>query len=217
MKVLSMIVSFLVVFAGLNLLAADQSSDFSGKWIPDLKKSDLKAKNIMGPGNSGVSDPSGGGGMGGMGGGMGGMGGMGGGGGFGGGMGGGPKSKQQAPQTLPPITIEQTPTNMQISTVMVFNGVEGPPYVENYALDRKEDLVEKVTNAFTKKEEQKRTKISLKKNKLQTRVITEGQYGNTETKKTYELSSDGKTLTMEVLNDMGMMGQTLQKIVYTKE
>lgn len=148
---------------------------------------------------------------------MGGGGGMGGGGPMGGGGGfGGPQGKQQTPQTLPPITITQTPTSMQISTVMVFNGMEGPPRVENFALDRKEDLVEKVPNVFTKQEEKKRTKISLKKNKFQVRAITEGQRGNTETKRTFELSSDGKTLTMEMLNDMGF-SQTLQKIVYNKE
>jgi hypothetical protein len=225
MKVLSTIVCFAVVLVGVILLAADQPSDFSGKWIPDLKKSDLKAKSIMAPGNSGVSDPSRGGGMGGggpmpggggpmMGGGgpmMGGGGPMPGGGGFG-----GPQGKQQAPSTLPPLTIEQTPTTMKLSTVMVFNGTEGPPLVENFALDRKEDLVEKVPNMFTKQEEKKRTKISLKKNKFQVRAITEGQRGNTETKRTFELSNDGKTLTMEMLNDMGF-SQTLQKIVYNKE
>lgn len=217
MKVLSTIVCFAVVLIGVNLLAADQPSDFSGKWIPDLKKSDLTPKSIMAPGNSGVSDPSRGGGMGGGGPMMGGGGGMGGGGPMGGGGGfGGPQGKQQTPQTLPPITITQTPTSMQISTVMVFNGMEGPPRVENFALDRKEDLVEKVPNVFTKQEEKKRTKISLKKNKFQVRAITEGQRGNTETKRTFELSSDGKTLTMEMLNDMGF-SQTLQKIVYNKE
>jgi hypothetical protein len=214
MKALSTVVCLVVIFMGMNLLAADQPSDFSGKWIPDLKKSDLVAKNILAPGNSGVSDPSMGGG--GFGGGMGG--GRGGGGGFGGGMGGdgGPKGKQPKPQTLPMIVITQTPTAMQISTSVVFNGMEGPPYVENYALDRKDDLVEKAVNPFTKKEEKKRTRISLKKKIFQIRNITEGQYGNTEMKKTYELSGDGKTLTMEMINDMGF-SQTLQKIIYTKE
>ena len=71
-------------------------------------------------------------------------------------------------------------------------------------------------NPFTKQAEKKRTKISLKKKTFQVRNITEGPFGNTEIKKTYALSSDGKTLTMEILNDMGF-SQTLQKIVYNKE
>jgi hypothetical protein len=220
MKAIASFVCLAVVFMGLALLAADQPSDFSGKWIPDLKKSDLVPKNIQAPGNSGVRDPSMGGGgmMGGGGGGgmMGGGGGMMGGGGFGGGMGGGAGKKPPTPTTLPPLVITQTPTTMQMSTTMVWNGVEGPPMVETFALDRKDDLVEKVQNMFTKKEEKKRTKISLKKNRFQVRAITEGQYGNTEMKKTYELSNDGKTLTMEMVNDMGF-SQSLQKITYNKE
>jgi hypothetical protein len=225
MKQLGTILGLSILFLCMNIWAADEPANFSGTWAIDDAKSDAVAKPILGPGNSGVGDVSMGGG--GFGGGMGGggFGGGMGGGGFGGGMGGpggkggpGGAGKTPPPQNPSPLVIEQTDTEMKITSTM--KGMDGKdmPMAESYKFDDK-DLVEMVSAPFSKEQVKKTTKTKLKKNKFQVRIITMNappMQGSTELKKEYTLSKDGKTLTLEVLSEMGF-GRTIQKLVYNKQ
>ena len=220
----------LAVFLGLTIIcfcisgwAADEAADFSGNWIPDVKKSDATARIIMPPMGGTVRDVSTMGSGGGMGGGMGGPGG--GRGGPGGGMGGpgggmgGPGGGQGAPPPpqLLPMVIEQTETEMRIASKMQGPGGKEIPIVESYKLDGK-DLVEMVTAPFSTAKVKKKTSAKLKKNKFQVRTETDNAppaTGSSAVKKEFALSKDGKTLTMEVTN-VGMF-QSVQKIVYNKQ
>ncbi|MBN1568959.1 MAG: hypothetical protein JXA73_14005 [Acidobacteria bacterium] len=224
MKRLATIAGFTIIFLCTNIWAADTPVSFSGTWIINMEKSDAVARPIMGPGNSGVGDVSRGGG--GFGGGMGMPSGGMGGGGFGGGMGmppggmggpgGGPAPK--APQNPSPLVIEQTETDMKITSYM--KGMDGKdaPMVESFKLDEK-DLVEMVPAPFSKEKVKKTTNTKLKKNKFQVRIETANAppaQGSAKLKKEYSLSKDGKTLTLEVSNNMGFM-PTVQKLVYNKQ
>ena len=222
MKRLAAIVVFPIFCLWMNVWAADEPVSFSGTWIIDNAKSDAVARMIMGPGNSGVGDVSmGGGGFGGgFGGGMPG-------GGFGGGMGGpggagmggpgGAGKGPQAPQNPSPLTIEQTENVMKITSIM--KGMDGKeaPIIESFTLDEKK-LEEMVQAPFSTEKVKKTTKAKLKKNKFRVDVVTAGvpPQPQTSMKKEYELSKDGKTLTLEVTNDMGMF-QSIQKLVYKKQ
>jgi hypothetical protein len=226
MKRLAAIVGFSIFCLWMNVWAADEPVSFSGTYIIDNAKSDAVARMVMGPGNSGVGDVSrGGGGFGGgFGGGMpgGGFGGgMPGGGMPGGGMGGpggaGAGKGPQAPQNPSPLTIEQTESEMKITSIM--KGMDGKeaPIIENYTLDEKK-LEEMVQAPFSTEKVKKTTKAKLKKNKFRVDIVTAGvpPQPQTSLKKEYELSKDGKTLTLEVSNDMGMF-QSIQKLVYNKQ
>ncbi|NLV32238.1 MAG: hypothetical protein GXY47_13915 [Acidobacteria bacterium] len=208
----------LVCCLAFGVFAADGVGDFSGTWILDGKKSDPAPKFIANLGAPGSADRGGGGfggGMGGMGGGMGGMGGgMGGmGGGFPGGFP-GPKSKApEAPAEPPPLVIEQT-----AGSIRVTNTVNGRPIIENFPLDG-EEKVEMVPVPNSEQQGKKKTKVSLKKNKLKIQEVTETAATRNEIKKEFELSDGGKTLTLKIktTNQMGMMvNQTEQKLVYHK-
>ncbi len=204
----------LVSCLAISVSAADNAGDFSGTWILDGKKSDAAPRFIADLGAPGSAD-RGGGGMGGMGGGMGGMGG--GMGGMGGGFPGGfpkPKSKTPAaPVEPPPLVIEQAADSIRIT-----NTVNGKPIVENFPLDGKEK-VEAVPVPNSDQQGKKKTKVSLKGNKFKVQEVTETGAARNELKKEFELSDEGKTLTLKIktMNQMGMMvNQTEQKLVYHK-
>jgi hypothetical protein len=221
MKRLVTIVGISVLCLCLNILAADEPVSLAGTWIIDNAKSDAVARMVMGPGNSGVGDVSmGGGGFGGgFGGGMGGGGFGGGMGGPGGGMGGpgGAGKKPQAPPNPSPLIIEQTESAMKITSMM--KGMDGndAPIIEDYKLDGKK-LEEMVQAPFSTEKVKKTTKANVKKNKFRVDIVTAGVPPQPQTalKKEYELSKDGKTLTLEVTNDMGMF-LSIQKLVYNKQ
>lgn len=221
MKRLATIVGFTILCMYLNTWAAEEPGSFSGTWILDSKKSDAFPRPIMDMGSP-VGDVSRGGGFGGgMGGGMppgGGMGGPGGGmGGPGGGMPGGAGGGRgpQAPQQPVPVVIQQTESEMHITSTM--KGMDGKeiPIIENYKLDGKE-LVEMVPVPNSADKFKKTTKATLKKNKFQVRIATSTPQGLSETNKEYSLSKDGKTLTLEISTSMSMF-RSIQKLVYNKQ
>ena len=220
MKQLAAITCIVLFCTALGFSAADDSANFSGTWVLDSKKSDPKPipiTNLGAPGNAGGGM---GGGMGGMGGGMGGMGGgMGGMGGGMGGMGGGfPGAKSKPPEANtppPPLVIQQTGNTIQISGPSAF----GAPAVQNFDLDKKEN-VEMIQVPNSDKPSEKKTKVSLKKNKLQIQEVTSSAQSKNDIKKEYSLSDDGKDLTVKTKTtfQMGMMvTQTEQKQVYHKQ
>ena len=106
---------------------------------------------------------------------------------------------------------------MKITSIM--KGMDGKeaPIIENYTLDEKK-LEEMVQAPFSTEKVKKTTKAKLKKNKFRVDIVTAGvpPQPQTNLKKEYELSKDGKTLTLEVTNDMGMF-QSIQKLVYKKQ
>jgi hypothetical protein len=221
MKRVAMLVGFTFICLYLNAWAAEEPAGFSGTWILDAKKSDAFPKPIMDMGAPPVGDVSmgGGGGFGGMGGGMP-PGGMGGGGGGFGGMGGGFPGGGKGPQTPPvpaPMVIQQTESDMRITSI--WKGMDGKdmPIIENYKLDGK-DLVEMMPVPNSENKIKKTTKAKLKKNKFQVEIETSAPppQGQSGTKKEYEVSKDGKTLTLEITTSMGMF-RTIQKQVYNRQ
>jgi len=222
MKRISLFAGLSLISLCLNVWAADEAANFSGNWIPDVNKSDAAPRFIMPPMGSAVGDVSMG--RGGMGGGMpgggmgGGMGMPGGGmGGPGGGMGGPGAAKSAPPPRLLPMLIEQTETEMRITSKMQGPGGQEVPIVEVYKLDNK-DVVEMVAAPFSKEKVKRKISAKLKKNKFQVRTETDNappMTGSNAVKKEFSLSKDGKTLTVEVTN-VGMF-QSVQKIVYNKE
>jgi hypothetical protein len=193
-------------------LAAGETVNFSGSWILNTAKSDPAPRSLRAMNESGVGDVSGGGMRGGgmPGGGMpggfgGGMPGGGMGGGFGRGPGGGPV----------PLVIEQNGNEIKIK-----NGF----MAENLTCDGKQYEKETPMPGSDVKLKEK-TKAALKKNKLVVEKINfsppmGGQSGvsqmQTLTKRTYSLSEDGKTLTLETSTENTMMS-TIQKQVYQKQ
>jgi hypothetical protein len=222
MKRLALFAGFTILCLYLSAWAAEEAVSFSGTWIPDPKKSDAAPRFIMPVGNSPVGDVSmGRGGMGMPGGGMGmpggGMGMPGGGMGGPGSMGGPEAQKPQPPPALLPMTIEQTDSEIRITTKMQGMGGQEMPIVESYKLDG-QDLVEMVQAPFSKEKVKKTTSAKLKKNKFQTRVETNNappMQGSSAVKKEYALSKDTKVLTLEVTTS-GMF-QSVQKLVYNKQ
>ena len=207
----------LIAIAGLVLClystvwAGEELASFSGTWIHNLKKSDA-APRLMNSGPPPVGDVSyGGGGFGGMppGGGPGGFGPL------------APSGKSgpgakgpQTPQQLPPMTIDQSESEIRITTIMKGMGGKEMPFAEIFKLDGK-DLVEMVPGMTPGSQVKKTTKVTLKKNKLSVVVETAAPQGTSTSKREYTLSKDGKILTMEVTNNMGMT--SIQKFVYDKQ
>ena len=209
MKKLAAVVGLIIIGLCLNAWAVEEQVSFSGTWIQDTKKSDAFPRPIMDMGPPPVGDVSRGGG------------GFGGGGGFpGGGMGGPgggmPGANAPKPQQQPaPMVIQQSESEMQITSAMT--GMDGKeiPITENYKLDGKELVVMvPVPNSADKLKQT--TKVTLKKNKFKVRISMSTPQGKNETEKEYTLSKDGKALTLEVSTSMGMF-QTIQKLVYNKQ
>jgi hypothetical protein len=127
----------------------------------------------------------------------------------------GAKSKTpQAPAEPVPLVIQHTGNTIQIS-----NTVYGKPIVENFDLDKPEK-VESVPTPNSDKPSEKKTKLSLKKNKFQIQEKTSSAQNSNEVKKDYTLSDDGKDLTLKIKTtfQMGMMvTQTEQKMIYHKQ
>lgn len=221
MKRLATTAGITIICLYTSLWAAEESVSFSGTWILDSKKSDAFPRPIMDMGGPPIGDVSRG--SGGFGGGMpgGGMppGGFGGGtgGGFGGGMGGPSAKSPQPPPPPAPMTIEQTESEMRITTS--WKGMDGKemPIVETYKLDGK-DLVEMLPIPNSENKIKKTTKAKMKKNKFDLSIETSAPppQGMSSTRKEYELSKDGKTLTMEITMNMGMY-RTVQKQVYNRQ
>jgi hypothetical protein len=156
---------------------------------------------------------TGGGGMGARGGGMGmpggGMGGRGGGMGTpGGGLSGMGQGGSQMAKTL---VIEQTATEMKITSKAVNNGQD---LVETFQLDGKEKG--EIQNLPNKSQAKQLTKVKLDKSKLTINVKTGSEAGNQNTKKReFVLSNSGKVLTLKIT--MGGRVNSTQKLVYDKE
>jgi hypothetical protein len=156
------------------------------------------------------SETGGGGGMGGRGGSMGmpggGMGGRSGG--MGGGFGGMGQGDSQMAKTL---VIEQTATEMKITSKEVNNGKD---LVETFQLDGKEKG--EILNLPNRSQAKQLTKVKLDKSKLIINVKTGSEAGNQNTKKReFVLSNGGKVLTLKIT--MGGRVNSTQKLVYDKE
>jgi len=192
-------------------LAAGEAVNFSGTWVLDAAKSDAAPRSLRAMNDSPVGDVSSGGMRGGGGRGFGGgmPGGFGGGmpgGGMGGGLrGGGPV----------PLVIEQNGNEVKIQSGFMAESLncDGKQYEKETPMP----------NSDVKLKE--KTKAALKKNKLVVEKINfsppmGGQSGvsqmQTLTKRTYSLSEDGKTLTLETSTESTMMS-TIQKQVYRKQ
>jgi hypothetical protein len=226
MKQLVMAVCFILLCPALSAWAGSPQADLSGTWIQNPEQSDARPqqiRNLGAPGN--VAGGGFGGGMGG--------------GGFGGGRGGPPPGggmgspppgggmQTPPPAAPPPMVIKQTGKDIQISTTVNMYGKEVPT-VENYALDGKE-IVEMVPMPNSPEKSKRKTKAQLKKNKLTITVKTSSSFMmdgskslmQNDVKKEYELSEDGKTLTLKVSTNMVMnsmpTSQTVQKFVYNRQ
>jgi len=168
MKQLAAIVGLTIICSFLNTWAVEEQVSFSGTWIQDTKKSDAFPRPIIDMGAPPVRDVSMGGGGGFPGGGMGGGfpgGGM-------GGPGGMPGAKApQTPQEPAPMVIQQSETEMNISSAM--RGMDGKeiPIIENYKLDGKE-LVAMIPIPNSADKLKQTTKATLKKNKFKVRMAT---------------------------------------------
>lgn len=192
-------------------LAADVTVNFSGTWILDQAKSDPFPRSQRAMNESGVGDVTRGGG------------GMRGGGGFGGGMPGGGMPGGGMPGGFGrgrggpggggpvPLVIEQNGSEIKIK-----NGF----MVESLTCDGKQYEKENpIPNSDIKLKE--KTKTALKKNRLVVEKVNfappnQGQQMQTQTKRTYSLSEDGKTLTLETTTESLMMSN-IQKQVYQKQ
>ena len=204
----------LALFPILGASAADQPASFSGTWILDDKKSEPFPHPVMGLAGTGL-DLSGGGsmaaaGMGGtpssrdMGGGMPGGGGMG----MPGGMA-GPASVEN-----PPLVIQQSESELEISRIVKANGKE-TPLVDKYKFDGSENVyMVQVPNSPNPVKVS--TKATLKKNKFVVIMTSFNPQGKSEQRREYSLSKDGKTLTLNTTNT-SMKGQLVQKQVYQKQ
>jgi hypothetical protein len=133
------------------------------------------------------------------------------GGGMPGGKGGG--GAQPSQQTAP-LVIQQTENEMHISNTV--KGMDGKdiPMAEHYKLDGKE-VVAMVPVPNSPNQVKITTKATSKKSKLQIRQTTISPQGNSESKKEYTMSKDGKTLTLEIMTTM-LTFQSIQKLVYNR-
>ncbi len=204
----------LLCFA-LHAWAAGETPNFSGTWILDQANSDPFPLSRTAMNDSGIGDVSRGGG--GRGGGRGGGGEMrGGGGGVDSGMAGRGGSGSARSGTggagePVPLVIEQNGNEVKISS----RGM-----VEILSCDGKQ--FEKVTplpNSNIKLKE--KTKSSFKKNKLVVEKINyaptaQGMQLQTLTKRTYSLSEDGKSLTLETTIE-NTMSSMIQKQIYNRQ
>ena len=213
-----MAVTCLMVFClTLFCWAADEEVSFSGTWALDAKKSDAFPQTLGSVG------------MGGFGGGFGGPGGRGG----------------QTPPPPQPWVIEHSGINIRITNP---NGMMGKPTVEEYRLDGIEvsEMVpyqaqmgfggfgggmggrggQPQAKPDTPTQVKKTTQATLKKNKIQIKMVTFNPNGKGKVNKEFELSKDGKKLTlMTKTEDPGMAMQgmaaqarlTQQKQVFNKQ
>jgi hypothetical protein len=208
-----LILSCLVLYAW----AEEQSVNLAGSWILDQAKSDPFPRSQRAMNDSGVGDVSRGGGGtrgggGGTRGGGGGGGGMSGGSGSGMGSGSGRGPSAGGPGGEPvPLIIEQNGNEIKIN-----NGL----MAESLTCDGKQrEKVTPIPNSSIKIKEQ--TKAAFKKHKLIVENISftptdQGQPMQTLTKRTYSLSEDGKTMTLETSAE-NMMMSTIQKQIYNRQ
>ena len=221
MKFLCPMVCFSVLCLVFIASAADDPENFSGTWILDSKKSDPSPIPIRSLG----AEP------GGRGGGMGGGGfGAPGGGGFGGPGGGARGGQPSQPSEPPPLVIKQTESEIEIARTM--KGMDGKdfPLVENLKLDGK-DMEDTVPAMGSQNPVKRITQVSLKKNKLQVKQKTKNPTGDSDTKREYSLSKDGRQLTLSTKTTTVMIAprmpnmapmpatvlQTEQKQIYNKQ
>ncbi len=190
----------LVVLCAASCAWAEDVVNLSGNWILDQAKSDPFPISQTATDNSGVNVRTGGGGGGGFG------GGRPGGGGLGSGRAGAPKDRGPVP-----MVIEQHGNEIRIK-----NGF----MVEGLICDGKQRENEtQIPNSDVKLKE--KTKATWKKNKLVVEKISfsppvQGQQMQTLTKRTYSLSKDGKTLTLETVT-ANTMSSRIQKQIYQKQ
>jgi hypothetical protein len=122
--------------------------------------------------------------------------------------------------TPPPLTIEQNGDEVKLITKMQVNGKEMPPFIETFVCDGKQH--EEMVNYLGSPDKTKQTtKATLKKDKFVVeRVNFSPPSANgsmqTLTKRTYALSKDGKTMTLETAIQNTMMSN-IQKQVYNRQ
>jgi hypothetical protein len=203
-----------VLFLAFSAQAADELAGLSGTWILDKEKSDAFPRSLTAGNASGVGDV-------GMG--RGGMGRGGGGGGFPGGEfpgGGGARGRSgmggPGAFTPPPLTIEQNGDEVKLITKMQVNGKEMPPFIETFVCDGKQH--EEMVNYLGSPDKTKQTtKATLKKDKFVVERINFSPAGangsmQTLTKRTYALSKDGKTMTLETATQNTFMSNILKQV-----
>jgi hypothetical protein len=238
MRRLTAIVGFSALCLGLNALAADNSIDFSGKWILNIEKSDpTPRKTVIGRaaadgrggtradgsisrvgGRFGSGMPSGrvDGGM---------AGGRAGGGMAGGragdgnvnpgiGMDGGTFDGESLIARDVPLVITQTETEIKILISLKING-RNVPNVENYRLDGEKH--EETVSFGLNGEGKQITKAKLDKNKLAIEITAYNPQGAKFLKnKEFSLSKDGKTMTLKVAVQSPLFLSSEQR-VYDKQ
>ena len=194
--------------------AAEEPAGLAGTWILDIDKSDLFPRSLTAS-NTSVGDVSTGGRGGGRGGSRGGgmpSGDMGGGGGSGRGRAGAPGAGGPVP-----LIIEQNGNEVKFTVKQLVNGQE-VPFIEIYTCDGKERMnVIPIPNSPDQVKE--KVKSTFKKNKLILERVTIGvppQKMQTLTKRTYEISKDGRTMTLET-ETSNIMSIMVQKQVYHRQ
>jgi hypothetical protein len=218
MKQLISVLLFSLLCLVLNTWAAEQVVNLAGTWILDAQKSDPfphPIRNLGAPqmGGSEGNPEMGGGAPGGgtpssrdM---RGGMPGGGMGGGFPG-MGRGP----QQPTQNPPMVIEQNGTELRISRTGRVMGKEMPVF-ENYTLDGAEHV--QSTQIPGSPEPVKVVIIAkAKKNGVLVRITTYGPKNKGQMKREFQLSKDGKTLTVKSTNATPT-GDMIQDQIYHRQ
>jgi hypothetical protein len=185
MKRFAAVVSFAVLYMALGSWAAEEQSSFTGTWIFDSKKSDKFVTM------DGMPVPKGG----------------------------GRPMPMDGPRMQPigeqaPIVIEQTESEMHISSTVKSPDGKDIPIIENYKFDGNE-LVEMVPVPGSPNPVKRITKATLKKDTYQFSQKSSSPFGTTELKKEYILSKDGKTLTLLITNKS--MFRTFQRLVYHKQ
>ena len=210
-----------VLFLAFSAQAADELAGLSGTWILDKEKSDAFPRSLT-AGNVGMVGDVGMGGRGGMGGTGGDMGGGFPGGGFPGRGGAAGRGSMGGPGafTPPPLTIEQNGNEVKLITKMQVNGKEMPPFIETFVCDGKQHE-EMVPIQGSQDKLPQKTKATLKKDKLVVERIdfsppSANGSMQTLTKRTYTLSKDGKTMTLETAIQNTMMSN-IQKQVYNRQ
>ena len=208
-------VGLIAIFPILGASAADQPVSFSGTWMLNDKKSDPFPHPVVFAGSSldmsggdiGADRSSRGGTPSGMD--------------MGGGMPTGGRGMQmpggmgaQAPVKTPPLVIQQSETEMEISRITNANGKE-IPIIDKYKTDGSEN-VSMVPVPNSPNPVKVVTRATLNKNKFVVIMASSTSQGKNEVKREYSLSKDGKTLTLNTTNT-GPKGQLVQKQVYQKQ
>ncbi len=205
--------------------AAEEPAGLAGTWILDRDKSDLFPRSQTAA-NTSVGDVSNRGRGGARGGGRGGgapSGDIGDGGGFGGGAGspggGFGRGRAGAPGGggPAPLIIEQNGDEVKLTVKRLVNDQE-TPFVEIFTCDGKERVnMIQIPNSPDKVKE--KVKSTLKKNKLILERITFGpppEHMQTLTKRTYEISKDGKIMTLQT-ETANIMNSMIQKQVFNRQ